>query len=117
MSWSVQGGGGQSGRTLPRGELRGGQPYSPQSLRPGRGDGEHPSEKHRAGQGAQGQDPHRHGDTDARLWRYEGIPAYVYGPYPRNMGSSDENVEVEEFIDVVKTHALSAYDCLRQTES
>lgn len=54
------------------------------------------------------------GGTDARLWRYEGIPAYVYGPYPRSMGSSDECVEVEEFIDVVKIHLLSAYDYLNQ---
>jgi succinyl-diaminopimelate desuccinylase len=55
------------------------------------------------------------GGTDARLWRYEGIPAYVYGPYPRNMGSSDECVEVDEFIDIVKIHVLSAYDYMKQT--
>jgi succinyl-diaminopimelate desuccinylase len=52
------------------------------------------------------------GGTDARLWRYQNIPAYVYGPYARNMGSKDEYVEVEEFIDVVKVHVLSAYDYL-----
>jgi succinyl-diaminopimelate desuccinylase len=52
------------------------------------------------------------GGTDARLWRYEEIPAYVYGPYPQSMGSTDEYVEVEEFIDVVKIHVLSAYDYL-----
>ena len=52
------------------------------------------------------------GGTDARLWRYEGIPAYVYGPYARGMGSTDDYVEVEEFIDVVKIHVLSAYDYL-----
>jgi len=44
-----------------------------------------------------------------------GTPAYVYGPYARNTGSSDEYVEVEEFIDVLKIHVMSAYDCLRQT--
>ncbi|MGH8431453.1 MAG: M20/M25/M40 family metallo-hydrolase, partial [Solimonas sp.] len=26
------------------------------------------------------------GGTDARLWRHRGVPAYVYGPYPRGMG-------------------------------
>lgn len=52
------------------------------------------------------------GGTDARLWRYEGIPAYVYGPFPRNMGSYDEYVDVEEFLHVVRTHVLSAYDYL-----
>jgi succinyl-diaminopimelate desuccinylase len=54
------------------------------------------------------------GGTDARLWRYEGIPAYVYGPYARGMGSTDDYVEVEEFIDVVKIHVLSAYDYLKR---
>ena len=52
------------------------------------------------------------GGTDARLWRYEGIPAYVYGPYAKGMGSTDDYVEVEEFIDIVKIHVLSAYDYL-----
>lgn len=52
------------------------------------------------------------GGTDARLWRYLGIPAYVYGPKPTGMGSFDEHVEVEEFIHIVKTHVLSAYDYL-----
>ena len=52
------------------------------------------------------------GGTDARLWRYEGIPAYVYGPYAKGMGSTDDYVEVDEFIDIVKVHVLSAYDYL-----
>lgn len=54
------------------------------------------------------------GGTDARLWRYQNIPAYIYGPYARSMGSADEFVEVEEFIDVVKVHVLSAYDYLSE---
>ena len=52
------------------------------------------------------------GGTDARLWRLRGIPAYVYGPYPHGMGSHDEYVDVEEFLHVVRTHALSAFDYL-----
>lgn len=52
------------------------------------------------------------GGTDARLWRHRGVPAYVYGPYPDGMGSHDEYVEVEEFLHVVRTHALSAFDYL-----
>lgn len=52
------------------------------------------------------------GGTDARLWRYENIPAYVYGPFPTGMGSFDENVPVEDFLHVVRTHVLSAYDYL-----
>jgi succinyl-diaminopimelate desuccinylase len=52
------------------------------------------------------------GGTDARLWRYAGVPAYVYGPFPRGMGAADEHVEVEEFLHVLRTHVLSAYDYL-----
>jgi succinyl-diaminopimelate desuccinylase len=52
------------------------------------------------------------GGTDARLWRYEEIPAYVYGPYAKGMGGKDDYVEVDEFIDIVKVHVLSAFDYL-----
>ena len=52
------------------------------------------------------------GGTDARLWRYKGIPAIVYGPTPNGMGSTDEYVTVEEFMHVVKCHVLSAHDYL-----
>ncbi|MEM6933230.1 MAG: M20/M25/M40 family metallo-hydrolase [Pseudomonadota bacterium] len=52
------------------------------------------------------------GGTDARLWRYEGIPAYVYGPFPAGMGSFDENVPIEDFLHVVRTHVLASYTYL-----
>ncbi|MGO8865185.1 MAG: M20/M25/M40 family metallo-hydrolase [Alphaproteobacteria bacterium] len=52
------------------------------------------------------------GGTDARLWRYKGVPAYVYGPPPFGMGSYDEHVKVEDFFRVLTTHVLSAYDYL-----
>jgi succinyl-diaminopimelate desuccinylase len=52
------------------------------------------------------------GGTDARLWRYRNIPAYVYGPPPTGMGSYDEHVTVDDFLQVVRTHVLSAYDYL-----
>jgi succinyl-diaminopimelate desuccinylase len=52
------------------------------------------------------------GGTDARLWRYRNIPAYVYGPPPTGMGSYDEHVTVSDFLQVVRTHVLSAYDFL-----
>jgi succinyl-diaminopimelate desuccinylase len=52
------------------------------------------------------------GCTDARLWRYKDVPAIVFGPSPIEMGGVDEYVEVEEFLDVVRTHTLSAYDYL-----
>lgn len=52
------------------------------------------------------------GNTDARLWRYHAIPAVVYGPAPIGMGSSDERVSIEEALNVIKCHLLSAYDYL-----
>jgi len=54
------------------------------------------------------------GGTDARLWRYRGIPAYVYGPPPAGMGSFDEHVSIDDFLHVVRSHVLSAYDYLSQ---
>ena len=52
------------------------------------------------------------GGTDTRLWRYRNIPAYVYGPFPHGMGSTDEHVDIEEFLHIVRVHVLSAYDYL-----
>ena len=52
------------------------------------------------------------GATDARLWRYKELPAIIFGPAPRGMGSIDEHVPVAEFFHVVKCHLLSAYDYL-----
>jgi succinyl-diaminopimelate desuccinylase len=53
------------------------------------------------------------GNTDARLWRYRQVPAVVYGPSPRGMGSIDEHVPIDEALNVVRCHALSAFDYLR----
>ena len=52
------------------------------------------------------------GCTDARLWRYRGIPCYTYGPPPTGMGGVDEHVDVEDFMHAMRTHALTAYDYL-----
>ena len=52
------------------------------------------------------------GGTDARLWRYHNVPAYVYGPFPSGMGAADEYVPIEDFLHIVRTHVLSAYDYL-----
>ncbi|MBL8670077.1 MAG: M20/M25/M40 family metallo-hydrolase, partial [Alphaproteobacteria bacterium] len=52
------------------------------------------------------------GCTDARLWRYRNVPAFVYGPAPAGMGGADEHVPVDVFLHVVRTHVLSAYDYL-----
>jgi len=56
------------------------------------------------------------GATDCRLWRYQNIPAYVYGLFPTNQGAADEYLEIEEFINTVKVHVLSAYDYLTNND-
>ena len=57
------------------------------------------------------------GCTDARLWRYRGIPSYNYGPPPTGMGGIDERVEVDDFLHVMRTHALTAYDFLARVQN
>lgn len=49
------------------------------------------------------------GGTDARFWRRRGVPAYVYGPSPVGMGGPDEGVLVEEFLHVLRTHAVAGW--------
>lgn len=57
------------------------------------------------------------GGTDTRLWRHAGVPAYIYGPYPHGMGSHDEHVDIEDFLHVVRTHAVSAWDYLSRSDA
>jgi succinyl-diaminopimelate desuccinylase len=52
------------------------------------------------------------GATDCKFWRYEGVPAYVFGLSPESMAAKDENVSVDEFLKVIKTHALSGWEYL-----
>lgn len=53
-------------------------------------------------------------NTDARLWRYRNVPAVVYGPSPIGMGSVDESVPIKDALNVLRVHALSAYDYLKR---
>lgn len=52
------------------------------------------------------------GCTDARLWRFRGVPSYNYGPPPKNVGAADEYVDIEDFMHVMRTYALTSYDYL-----
>lgn len=56
------------------------------------------------------------GATDCKFWRYHKVPAYIYGPAPTRMAAADECVSVEEFMTIIKTHALSAWDYLTESE-
>jgi succinyl-diaminopimelate desuccinylase len=48
------------------------------------------------------------GCNDARLWRYAGVPAVIYGPTPHNMGRANEYVEVRELLRATTVHAVTA---------
>lgn len=48
------------------------------------------------------------GFTDCRFYRREGIPSAYYGPYPHNMGTQNEYITVEDFVESVQVHTLTA---------
>lgn len=48
------------------------------------------------------------GGSDARYWRYRGVPAFLYGPSPKTMGRRNEHVTIDELLTVVKVHAISS---------
>ena len=52
------------------------------------------------------------GATDCKHFRYNGVPAYCYGPSPNTMAEKEERLSVEEFLEVVKVHCLTVWDCL-----
>ncbi|KAI3391316.1 hypothetical protein diail_7604 [Diaporthe ilicicola] len=52
------------------------------------------------------------GATDCKFYRYRGIPAYVFGVPPDTMGAKNESVSIEDFLSVVKTHVLAAWEYL-----
>lgn len=55
------------------------------------------------------------GATDARFWRNAGVPAITYGTTATNVAMVDEHTNIDEWINVVKVHALAAYSYLRAT--
>ena len=48
------------------------------------------------------------GASDAKFWRRRNVPAFLYGCSPNNMAKPDEWVDVEEYLHIVRTHALAA---------
>lgn len=55
------------------------------------------------------------GGSDSRYWRWEGVPAYLYGPSPVTMGRADEHVTESEYLAVLRVHLMSSYDYLVQS--
>ncbi|MBI4519982.1 MAG: M20/M25/M40 family metallo-hydrolase [Gemmatimonadetes bacterium] len=50
--------------------------------------------------------------SDARLWRYRGVPTANYGPRRYNIGSADEFVEIRDLLTVSRVHGLVALEYL-----
>ncbi|KAI4721276.1 putative peptidase [Aureobasidium sp. EXF-10727] len=56
------------------------------------------------------------GATDAKHWRYKGVPAYSYGLSPQGMAGIDESVDLDDYINLVKILTLTAWDFLTGPE-
>jgi succinyl-diaminopimelate desuccinylase len=52
------------------------------------------------------------GATDAKHWRYKGVPAYSFGLSPEGQAGVDESVDLNEYINLVKILTLTAWDLL-----
>ncbi|TVY37301.1 Succinyl-diaminopimelate desuccinylase [Lachnellula subtilissima] len=52
------------------------------------------------------------GATDCKFYRYKDVPAYIFGVSPETMAAKNESVSIDEFIAVLKTHVLSAWEYL-----
>jgi acetylornithine deacetylase/succinyl-diaminopimelate desuccinylase family protein len=50
--------------------------------------------------------------TDSRVFRRAGMPVAVFGPRPYNLGAADESITVEDYLDTIRVHALTALDFL-----
>ena len=57
------------------------------------------------------------GASDCKHWRNRGVPAFVYGCSPNNMAKPDEWVAIDEYLHVVRTHALAAARFLTEGRS
>jgi succinyl-diaminopimelate desuccinylase len=54
--------------------------------------------------------------TDSRVFRSVGIPTAVHGPQPHNVAAADEYVNVQDYLETVCVHTLSAFDFLSMEE-
>ena len=52
------------------------------------------------------------GATDARHWRAAGVPSFTYGTTATNVAMADEHTVIDEWINVIKVHALAAFGFL-----
>ena len=51
--------------------------------------------------------------SDCRYWRYKGIPAYWFGPGGENCSAANENVLIEDLLNTVRIHTITALEYLQ----
>ena len=51
--------------------------------------------------------------SDCRYWRYRGIPAYWYGPGGEDCSAANESISIEDLLNTVRVHALTALEYLQ----
>ena len=51
--------------------------------------------------------------SDCRYWRYKGIPAYWFGPGGENCSAANENVMIEDLLNTVRIHTITALEYLQ----
>lgn len=51
--------------------------------------------------------------SDCRYWRYRGIPAYWYGPGGEDCSAANESISIEDLLNTVRVHALTAFEYLQ----
>ncbi len=54
------------------------------------------------------------GGSDCRFYRMKGIPCAVYGPTPYNLGSENEHIYVDDFMEIAQAHAMAAAAYLQE---
>jgi acetylornithine deacetylase/succinyl-diaminopimelate desuccinylase-like protein len=50
--------------------------------------------------------------SDCRFWRWQGIPAALFGPRAYHMGAADEHITLEDYITTMAVHAGAIIDYL-----
>jgi len=52
------------------------------------------------------------GGSDCRFWRWQGVPAAMFGPQQFNMGTVDENITLQDYRTTMEVHAGAIIDFL-----
>ena len=54
--------------------------------------------------------------SDARYWRWDGIPAFWYGFNGETVGMANEYIEIDQLFKLIKIYILTAINFLKGNE-